>query len=107
MRALAIEVGDSSGDFDACIVTIEDSVPFTNSSRVRPLKLSKTAFWIGLPGAMKCQSMPLSLHQASMALQVNSEPLSETIDPGLPPSAPAPPAVPGSTSPGSRPGIPW
>ncbi len=37
-----------------------------------------------LPGAMKCQSMPLSLHQASMALQVNSVPLSETIEPGLP-----------------------
>ena len=48
------------------------------------LKLSTKAFWIGLPGAMKCQSMPMSLHQASMALQVNSVPLSETIEPGLP-----------------------
>jgi hypothetical protein len=49
------------------------------------LKLSTKAFWIGLPGAMKCQSMPVSLHQASMALQVNSmPPLSETIEPGLP-----------------------
>ena len=51
---------------------------------MRPLKLSMKAFWIGLPGAMKCQSMALSLHQASMALQVNSVPLSETIEPGLP-----------------------
>ena len=33
---------------------------------------------------MKCQSTPVSLHQASMALQVNSVPLSETIEPGLP-----------------------
>ena len=48
------------------------------------MKLSAKAFWIGLPGAMKCQSMPVSLHQASMALQVNSVPLSETIEPGLP-----------------------
>jgi hypothetical protein len=39
---------------------------------MRPLKLSTKAFWIGLPGAMKCQSMPMSLHQASLALQVNS-----------------------------------
>ncbi|MGX1350487.1 hypothetical protein AB7M49_004063 [Bradyrhizobium elkanii] len=49
-----------------------------------PLKLSRKAFWIGVPGAMKCQSMPVSLHQASMALQVNSVPLSETIELGLP-----------------------
>ena len=35
-------------------------------------------------GAEKCQSMLVSLHQASMALQVNSVPLSETIMPGLP-----------------------
>jgi hypothetical protein len=35
------------------------------------MKLSTKAFWIGLPGAMKCQSIPVSLHQASMALQVN------------------------------------
>ena len=48
------------------------------------MKLSTNAFWIGLPGAMKCQSMALSLHQASIALQVNSVPLSETIEPGLP-----------------------
>jgi hypothetical protein len=33
---------------------------------------------------MKCQSMALSLHQASIALQVNSVPLSETIEHGLP-----------------------
>ncbi len=51
---------------------------------MRPLKLSTKAFWIGLPGAMKCQSRPVSLHQASIALQVNSVPLSETIEPGLP-----------------------
>jgi hypothetical protein len=37
-----------------------------------------------LAGAMKCQSMLVSLHQASMALQVSSVPLSETIEPGLP-----------------------
>lgn len=47
------------------------------------MKLSTKAFWIGLPGAMKCQSMALSLHQASIALQVNSVPLFETIEPGL------------------------
>ena len=34
--------------------------------------------------AMKCQLIPAFLHQTSMALQVNSVPLSETIDPGLP-----------------------
>ncbi|PWE77300.1 hypothetical protein XF30_11550 [Bradyrhizobium sp. SUTN9-2] len=33
---------------------------------------------------MKCQSMAASLHQASMALQVNSVPWSDAIIPGLP-----------------------
>lgn len=35
-----------------------------------------------LPGAMKRQSIPVSLHHAIMALQVNSVP--ETIEPSLP-----------------------
>src|SRR5216684_1487965 len=39
---------------------------------------------MGLPGAMKCQVMPFSCAQASMAFDVNSVPLSETIIPGLP-----------------------
>lgn len=51
---------------------------------MRPLNLSTKAFWIGFPAAMKCQSISVSLHQASMALQVNSVPLPETIEPGLP-----------------------
>src|SRR6185312_10709712 len=62
----------------------KNSVSLSSSSRIRPLKLSTKAFWIVLPGAMKCQLMLVSLHQASMALQVNSVPLSETIEPGLP-----------------------
>jgi hypothetical protein len=33
---------------------------------------------------MKCQLTPAFLHQTSMALQMNSVPLSETIEPGLP-----------------------
>jgi hypothetical protein len=38
---------------------------------------------MGLPGATKCQVMLSSSAQASMALDVNSVPLSETIIPGL------------------------
>jgi hypothetical protein len=63
---------------------LKNSVSFSSSSRILPLKLSTKAFWIGLPGAMKCQAMLLSWHQASIALQVNSVPLSDTIEPGLP-----------------------
>jgi hypothetical protein len=37
-----------------------------------------------LASAMKCQSMAAPLHQASMALQANSVPWSDTIIPGLP-----------------------
>ena len=51
---------------------------------MRPLKLSQKPFCIGLPGAMKCQTTLLSCAQASMAFEVNSVPLSETIMPGLP-----------------------
>jgi hypothetical protein len=48
------------------------------------LKLSQKPFCIGLPGAMKCQSILCPSDQAGMTLQVNSVPLSETIMPGLP-----------------------
>jgi hypothetical protein len=48
------------------------------------LKLSQKPFCIGFPGAMKCQAGALSCAQASMAREVNSVPLSETIIPGLP-----------------------
>lgn len=41
-------------------------------------------FCIGFAGAMICQSMAVSLHQASMALQLTSAPWSDTIIPGLP-----------------------
>jgi hypothetical protein len=51
---------------------------------MRPLKLSQKPFCIGFPGAMKRQTISLSLAKASMALEVNSVPLSETIMPGLP-----------------------
>ncbi|MGY3363359.1 hypothetical protein ACVWZL_000484 [Bradyrhizobium sp. GM2.4] len=47
------------------------------------MKLSTKPFCMGFPGAMKCQSIAASLHQASMALQVNSVPWSDTIIPGL------------------------
>ena len=46
--------------------------------------LTHTVAYIGFPGAIKCQSIWLSSDQVSMALQVNSVPLSETIMPGLP-----------------------
>jgi len=48
------------------------------------LKLSQKPFCIGFPGAMKCQMILLSCVQASMAFEVNSVPLSDTIMPGLP-----------------------
>jgi hypothetical protein len=51
---------------------------------MRPLKLSQKPFCIGFPGAMKCHTILLSCAQASMALEVNSVPLSDTITPGLP-----------------------
>src|SRR5271166_6819781 len=51
---------------------------------MRPLKLSQKPFCMGLPGAMKCQVSLLSRAHASMAFEVNSVPLSETIMPGLP-----------------------
>jgi hypothetical protein len=51
---------------------------------MRPLRLSQKPFCIGFPGAMKCQTIPLSCVQASMAFDVNSVPLSETIMPGFP-----------------------
>ena len=43
-------------------------------SRNLPLKLSTKAFWVGLPGWMKCSLTPLSLDQKNMALQVSSAP---------------------------------
>jgi hypothetical protein len=46
--------------------------------------LSQKPFCIGFAGAMKCQAIWWSSDQVSMALQVNSVPLSETIMPGLP-----------------------
>ena len=51
---------------------------------MRPLKLSQKPFCIGFPGAMKCHTILLSCVQASMAFEVNSVPLSETIMLGLP-----------------------
>jgi len=51
---------------------------------MRPLKLSQKPFCIGFPGAMKCQTILLSCAQPSMALEMNSVPLSETIMLGLP-----------------------
>ena len=49
-----------------------------------PLKLSQKPFCMGLPGAMKCQSTCFSCAHSSMAFEVNSVPLSETIMQGLP-----------------------
>jgi hypothetical protein len=48
------------------------------------LKASQIPFCIGFPGAMKRQGTPASSLQASIALEVNSVPWSETIRPGLP-----------------------
>jgi hypothetical protein len=45
--------------------------------------LTKTVC-IGFPGAMKCETILLSCAQASMAFEVNSVPLLDTIMPGLP-----------------------
>jgi hypothetical protein len=61
-----------------------NSVSFSSSSCIRPLKLSQKPFCIGFPGAMKCQTIWCSCAQESMAFEVNSVPLSETTMPGLP-----------------------
>lgn len=75
MRPLDIVVGGLANDFGAGVVEIEEEVSLSTSSRKRSVK----PFCIAFPDAMKCQSMTVSLLQASMALQVNSVPWSDTI----------------------------
>ena len=83
MRPPDIVVGDPGGDLGAGVIEIEEQglveqlIPHPAIKALKP-------FCIGFPGAMKCQSMAVSLLQASMALQVNSVPWSDTIMPGLP-----------------------
>lgn len=84
MRALAVVVADPIRNFGAGVIEAEEQGSLRSSSRIRPLKLSQKPICICLPGAMKCQSTLFCSDQASMALQVNSVPLSETIMPGVP-----------------------
>jgi hypothetical protein len=84
MRALAVVVADPIRNLRAGVIEAEEQGFVENLVRIRPLKLSQKPFCVGFPGAMKCQAIWLSSDQVSMALQVNSVPLSETIMPGLP-----------------------
>ena len=51
---------------------------------MRPLKLSQKPFCMGFPGAMRCQAISCSCCHVNMAFDVNSVPLSDTINLGLP-----------------------
>ena len=53
MRPVTVVVGNPRRNPCPGVVGIEEQVSLSNSSRMRPLKLSTKAFWIGLPGAMK------------------------------------------------------
>jgi hypothetical protein len=57
---------------------------FRHSSRSRPLNDSTYAFRFGLPGWMGRRVMPLRCAQLSIALPLNSGPLSERITAGRP-----------------------
>jgi hypothetical protein len=67
VRPPNVVVSDPVSDLGAGVVEIEEQGSLSSSSRIRPLKLSMNPFCIGFPGAMKCQSMMVSLHQASMS----------------------------------------
>jgi hypothetical protein len=84
VRAPVVVIIGPIGDAGSGVIEAENRVSLRSSSRIRPLKLSQNPFCMGLPGAMKCQAMLCSSAQASMAFDVNSVPLSETIIPGLP-----------------------
>jgi hypothetical protein len=64
----------------------EESSPLQRFSRLRCDRVGsrpEDGFLVAATGAMKCQVKLYSSAQASMALDVNSVPLSETIIPGL------------------------
>src|SRR6476659_2996793 len=77
VRTLPVVVGDPCRDLGLRVVEIEEQRLVQEFAAHPPVKPPTKAVWIGLPGAMKCQSMTVSLHQLSIALQVNSVPLSE------------------------------
>ncbi|MCP1909543.1 hypothetical protein J2R96_002023 [Bradyrhizobium elkanii] len=77
MGAFAIVVGDPCREFGPGIVETEEQRLIQELVAHPAVKALDEAVYIGLPGAMKCQSMPVSLHQTSMALQVSSVPLSD------------------------------
>ena len=84
VRSPPIVVVDPARDPFPCVIEPKEQALVGSSSRMRPLKLSQKPFCIGFPGAMKRQTISLSLAKASMAFEVNSVPSSETIMPGLP-----------------------
>ena len=53
---------------------LRNMVSYKSSSRIWPLKLSIKAFWVGLPGAMLCQSTLCAAHQSRIAFEVSSVP---------------------------------
>lgn len=72
VRPPDIVVGAHGAILARALSRSKNRVSLSSSSRMRPLKLSMKPFCIGFPGTIKCQSMTVSLLQASMALQVNS-----------------------------------
>src|ERR1700730_16662555 len=79
--ALAIVVGDPCSDLGPCIVEIEEQCLIQELVAHPAIE----ALDEGILDRLAWRNeMPVSLHQASMALQVNSVPLSETIEPGAP-----------------------
>ena len=64
-------------------LTLLNQLMFKHSSRSRPLKLSAKAFYTGRPGRIKLNLMPLRYAHSSMALPVNSGPLSTVITSGV------------------------
>lgn len=74
MRSHDIEVDDPGGDLGAWVVQVEDQRLFEKLVAYAAVEARDEAGLHGFPGAMKCQSMPLSRQQKSMALQVNSMP---------------------------------
>ena len=79
MRALAVVVAGPRRDLGPRIVEFDEQRLVQALVVHAPLQLPTT----GLRGAMKRQSIPVSLHQGSMALQAYALRLSETIEPGM------------------------
>jgi hypothetical protein len=63
--SVAVVVAPPGLGEDLSLERLSNWVPFRNSSRIRPLKLSIQAFCHGDPGSMKTVPVPLNRHQSA------------------------------------------